>query len=127
MLQTPKCNFSLILLPPFGRKYPERFSDDIFRDSLPELEFRLEEVVNFDFKKVPFGGFLEDPNHVIEIAETQETSKNVGFQVSSSRKLRFTKKRWVSNSLNEVSDYHGLSHLMLVGICLEFFFYGSMS
>ena len=36
-----------------GRKYPERFSDDIFRDSLPELEFRLEEV-EVRLQKVPF-------------------------------------------------------------------------
>lgn len=31
--------------PPLDeRKYPERFTDDIFRDALPELEFRLEEA-----------------------------------------------------------------------------------
>ena len=60
-----------------GRKYPERFSDDIFRDSLPELEFRLEEAS--EFHGPIFYGKKIDRNC-------------------------FTKKHWVSSSLNEVSQ-----------------------
>ena len=63
--------------PQPARKYPERFSDDIFRDSLPELEFRLEEV-RISTSKSLFWGVLEGLNNVMEIAETQETS---GFKL----------------------------------------------
>jgi len=39
--------------PPEERPHPERFTNDIFRDSLPELEFRLEEAcVKGDTKAV---------------------------------------------------------------------------
>lgn len=38
--------FPVMQLLNSDRKYPERFTDDIFRDELPELEFRLEEAAS---------------------------------------------------------------------------------